>query len=157
MPFRILPAAFLILILFAAPVMADVSASPGPEDRCAVCGMFVAPYPHWISVIRFEDGASAWFDGPKDMFVFFMDMGKYRPDSATAKISGIFVTEYYTTRLIKAEKVYFITGSDVMGPMGKELVPIEGHEKAETFLRDHGGKKILRFDGKDFQAIPKAK
>jgi nitrous oxide reductase accessory protein NosL len=44
--------------------------------------------------------------------------------------------------------VIFVTGSDVLGPMGKELVPILGREAAETFRRDHAGEKLLRFDGR---------
>jgi copper chaperone NosL len=66
------------------------------------------------------------------------------------------VTEYYSTKLQRAESVYFVSGSEVMGPMGAELVPIGDREQAETFRRDHDGKKIMRFDGKDLVEVSAA-
>ena len=37
-------------------------------------------------------------------------------------------------------------GSDVLGPMGHELVPFETREDAQAFLQDHAAKRILHFD-----------
>lgn len=139
------------LLLFAgspAPAAGTPSAGPGPKDRCAVCGMFVAPYPNWVALIEFRDGTRAFFDGPKDLFIYFFDLSKYRPGASPEDISGIYVTEYYTTRQLKAEEVFFVPGSDVIGPMGNELVPVAGMDNAETFKRDHRGSKIMKFDGK---------
>lgn len=145
------------LIGLAGMAFGETPAGPGPKDRCAVCGMFVASYGNWVAVIQFKDGSKAYFDGPKDMFVYFFDLAKYRPGSQAEDISGMYVTEYYTTRLIKAEEAYFVTGSDVMGPMGNELVPIQGRGNAETFQRDHGGKKIMQFDGKKLSELSTSK
>jgi nitrous oxide reductase accessory protein NosL len=39
-----------------------------------------------------------------------------------------------------------VIGSDVLGPMGHELIPLETREDAEEFLRDHRGVRILRRD-----------
>jgi nitrous oxide reductase accessory protein NosL len=141
--------AFFFLAGLAGTASGEPAVAPGPKDRCAVCGMFVAPYPNWVALIEFRDGSRAFFDGPKDMFVFFFDLAKYRPQARPEDIAGILVTEYYTTRLMAARDVYFVVGSDVMGPMGKELVPVAGRENAETFQRDHGGTKIMQFDGKN--------
>ncbi|OHB28572.1 MAG: hypothetical protein A2X84_03600 [Desulfuromonadaceae bacterium GWC2_58_13] len=154
MPLRILLSAMLALIFCATPALAETPPGPGPKDRCAVCGMFVAPYPNWVAVIQFEDGTNAYFDGPKDMFIYYFDFEKFRPASKIADISNIYVTEYYTTRLMKAEEVFFVTGSDILGPMGNELVPVQGLEQAKTFLRDHDGKKIMQFDGKNLTERP---
>jgi len=66
------------------------------------------------------------------------------------------VTEYYSTKLMKAEEVYFVGGSDVKGPMGDELVAIRGRDQAETFLKDHAGKKLLQFDGKSLTELSAA-
>ncbi|HEY7745200.1 MAG TPA: nitrous oxide reductase accessory protein NosL [Desulfuromonadales bacterium] len=140
---------FLLLVGLAGTASSAPTLAPGPKDRCPVCGMFVAPYPSWVAIIEFRDGSRAFFDGPKDMFVFFFDLAKYRPQAKPEDITGIHVTEYYTTRLLEAKDVFFVTGSDVMGPMGNELVPIGGRENAETFRRDHGGTKIMQFDGKN--------
>ncbi len=37
-------------------------------------------------------------------------------------------------------------GSDVVGPMGHELVPLATAEDAADFLKEHKGKRMLRFD-----------
>ena len=37
-------------------------------------------------------------------------------------------------------------GSDVLGPMGHELVPLASRQEAEEFMADHKGKRVLTFD-----------
>jgi copper chaperone NosL len=39
-----------------------------------------------------------------------------------------------------------VIGSDVLEPMGHELVPLRGEDEAKEFLRDHQGKRVARFD-----------
>ncbi|ALC18088.1 nitrous oxide reductase accessory protein NosL [Desulfuromonas soudanensis] len=147
------------LSLFVLPgiVCAEEVSLPGPKERCVVCGMFVAPYPEWVASIEFRDGTTAFFDGPKDMFVYFFDLEKYRPGAKPDDIVAMVVTEYYTARPMPVGEVFFVSGSDVLGPMGYELVPVAGKENAETFMRDHGGKKIMQFNGLDFSEIPAGK
>lgn len=151
-------AALLALALFCAasptPALATEPSRPGPKDRCPVCGMFVATYPNWTSTILIKDGIQVFFDGPKDMFVYFFDLGKYAPGKSAAGIQGLYVTEYYSTRLLDAKKVFFVLGSDVMGPMGPEMVPVADLARAKTFLRDHHGKTIRRFDGSALVDVP---
>lgn len=108
--------------------------------------MFVAKYPEWIAEIIFKDGSYAVFDGPKDMLIYYHNLGKYNSAKKTADISAIFVTEYYSTNIVPAEKVFFITGSDVNGPMGEEFIPVEKEANAKEFMKDHKGQKMLRFD-----------
>ncbi len=138
---------WVFLLICIGTAFAAAPTGPGPKDRCSVCGMFVAPYPNWVAMVEFKDGSSAFFDGPKDMFIYFFDLPQYKPATTADDIAAMYVTEYYTTRLLNVKEVFLVTGSDVMGPMGQELVPVEGKENAETFLRDHGGKKIMQFDG----------
>ena len=59
----------------------------------------------------------------------------------------MYVTSYYDREPIRARDAYFVIGSDVLGPMGAELIPHAGREAAEEFQRDHGGSAILGFDG----------
>jgi copper chaperone NosL len=47
---------------------------------------------------------------------------------------------------INARDAFYVIGSEVLGPMGHELLPLETREDAEEFKRDHGGKQILRFE-----------
>ena len=136
------------IVAFLA-VTAMVAASegpppPGPKDRCAVCGMFVAKYPNWIATIVHVDGSRLYFDGPKDLFRFLARDG----ESATPE-AEIWVTDYYTTKPLKARDAVFVRGSDVLGPMGAELVPLASVELAESFRADHGGEAPLTFDQVD--------
>ena len=146
----------LLAIIFTSTAGFAAPAVPGAKDRCAVCGMFVAPYQNWVSIVQFKDGTTAYFDGPKDMFTYVFNLKKYNSAATAEDISALFVTEYYSTQLQKVEELFFVTESDVLGPMGVELVPVAGKEAALTFLRDHKGKKIMQFDGKAFNELPVA-
>jgi nitrous oxide reductase accessory protein NosL len=156
MRFRILPIATLLALLLAAPALAAPPAKPGAQERCPVCGMFVAKYDTWAASIVFKDGTVFHFDGPKDLFRCFFELGRYRPGATAADVAAVYVTEYYGTEAVDARQVFFVTDSDVLGPMGKELVPVRGREAAETFRRDHGGKRILVFDGAALNELPPA-
>ena len=45
-----------------------------------------------------------------------------------------------------ARKVFFVLGSDVYGPMGVELVPLASEKAAKEFMKDHKGKRVLKFN-----------
>ncbi len=138
---------FLTIILVSSLVFAgDVKPlKPSSKDKCQVCGMFVAKYPKWVSEIIFTDGSCAFFDGPKDMFTYYHSLEKFNPSKKTSDIAAVYVTEYYSTKMVSAEKVFFIKGSDVNGPMGDELIPVANEDNAKSFMKDHNGKKILKF------------
>jgi nitrous oxide reductase accessory protein NosL len=106
--------------------------------------MLVAKFPNWVAVIVYADGSYQFFDGPKDMFRF-----RHREESQALEKAEIWVTDYYTTRPLKARDAVYVLGSDVFGPMGAELVPFESRELAEDFRADHGGDTPLDFDQVD--------
>ncbi len=114
-------------------------------DRCPVCGMFVYKYPKWVARIVMKHGEYYFYDGAKDMFKHIFDMAKYTPGKSAQDISSIFVTDYYEVELIPAKTAYYVIGSDVLGPMGHELLPFKDEPSAREFMEDHEGKKILRF------------
>jgi copper chaperone NosL len=143
----------MILALVAGPGITATAEPPGPEDRCPVCGMFVQPHEYWVATVLFEDAEQLYFDGPKDLFRFLHDPQKY--GRAFDTITEILVTDYYTTELTKAREAFFVIGSDVMGPMGHELVALRSKSDAETFARDHGGQAILEFDEVSEEQLPK--
>lgn len=119
---------------------------PGPKDTCPVCGMFVAKYPEWIATVLYEDGHAHHFDGAKDLFKYLLDMPKWAPGHRPEEIETIGVTEYYGLKRIDAREAWYVIGSDTLGPMGHELIPLETPEDAEAFMTDHGGRRILRFE-----------
>jgi nitrous oxide reductase accessory protein NosL len=58
---------------------------------------------------------------------------------------SIQVKDYYGLKHVDARSAHYVLGSDVLGPMGKELVPFAGEASAREFLKDHHGKKLLLF------------
>lgn len=128
---------------------------PGPKDTCPVCGMFVARYPEWVATVVYKDGHAHHFDGAKDMFKYLLDLPKYAPGHQKEDIALIAVTEYYGLARIDARKALYVIGSDVLGPMGHELVPLASREDAEEFMRDHSGKQILSFEEVGRPVLPK--
>jgi copper chaperone NosL len=142
--FRLQPRPLVLIVVYLV-VIATVAAAegpppPGPKDRCAVCGMFVAQHPNWIAAIIEADGSRHYFDGPKDLFRFLL-----REGGSVTENSEIWVTDYYTTKPLRARDAVFVRGSDVLGPMGAELVPLASAELAESFRTDHGGDDPLAF------------
>jgi copper chaperone NosL len=119
--------------------------TPGPRERCPVCGMFVAKYPDFVAILTFNDGNPVFFDGVKDMMKYYFNLKKYSPAKRVEDIVQIQVTDYYTLNLIDGFKAFYVSGSDVYGPMGRELIPFEKKEGAEEFLRDHKGKATFGF------------
>ncbi|MBL8429877.1 MAG: nitrous oxide reductase accessory protein NosL [Dechloromonas sp.] len=134
------------LALCASLAFAQAVPKPGAKDLCPVCGMLVSKYTNWVAVVTWKDGHAHFFDGAKDMFKFLHDLPKYAPNHRKEDIAGIFVTDFYNLERIDARKALFVIGSDVLGPMGHELVPLASKVDADDFLKDHKGKRIIAFD-----------
>jgi copper chaperone NosL len=118
---------------------------PTARDKCPVCGMFVGKYPDFLAEVLFKDGTYAVFDGAKDMFKYYFDLSKYNPSRKREHIDSIYVTDYYDLTLIDGTEAFFVIGSDVFGPMGRELIPFKTEADAKGFMKDHQGKSMLRF------------
>jgi nitrous oxide reductase accessory protein NosL len=143
---KVLLALTLILALFSAAGADEKKAlKPSPKDKCPVCGMFVAKYPDWIAAVRFRDGSTVFFDGAKDLFKYYFDLGKYNPAKKPTEIEKVQVTDYYDLTPINGQEAFYVLGSDVYGPMGRELIPFAKEEAAKEFLKDHKGKAIVKF------------
>lgn len=127
---------------FAAPATPP---APAAKDKCPVCGMFVSKYPDWVATVTFKDSTSLYFDGSKDFFIWYHNMQKFAPSRKKADISSITANDYYTLKQVDARQAHYVIGSDVYGPMGKELVPFGKLADAHAFLKDHKGKMVLRF------------
>ncbi len=118
---------------------------PGPSDTCPVCGMFVYRYTDWVATVVFADGKAFHFDGAKDFFKYLNNVGKYTPGRAREEIVGMGVTDYYTVQLVDPVEALYSIGSDVLGPMGHELVPLMTEADATDFMKDHAGKRLLTY------------
>jgi len=141
-----LVAAFLFSLLMALTAVAAPNGSLPPKDaKCPVCGMFVAKYPDWVVSVTFRDATSVFFDGAKDMFTYYLNLKKYTPSRSIGDVTAVTVRDYYDLKPMDGRKAFFIVGSDVYGPMGKELIPFRTEADAREFLKDHKGKYIVSF------------
>src|SRR5512135_1038943 len=101
-------ARIFIIFMMASITIPHASAAAGTPvppvstDRCPVCGMFVSKYPAWTAEIVFTDGSYAVFDGTKDMFTYYLDIGKYSPSKKREDIASMYVMDYYAVSFIDA-------------------------------------------------------
>ncbi|WP_024953825.1 nitrous oxide reductase accessory protein NosL [Sulfurospirillum arcachonense] len=107
------------------------------DEKCPICGMYVYKYPRWAAQIYYVDKHYS-FDGVKDLMKYYFEHQK--------GITKILVSDYYSQHAIDGYKAYYVIGSDKYGPMGHELIPFINLEDAKNFMRDHKGKKLLKFD-----------
>ncbi len=118
---------------------------PKATDKCPVCGMFVTKYPDWTAQAIYRDGSYAVFDGAKDMFKYQFNLRTYAPARTAADIVRLYVTDYYALTAVDGKQAWYVLGSDVLGPMGRELVPFAKEAEGREFMKDHKGKQMVRF------------
>ncbi|KFL34270.1 MULTISPECIES: nitrous oxide reductase accessory protein NosL [unclassified Sulfurospirillum] len=119
------------------------------DEKCPVCGMFVYKYPKWAARMNYvENGKPVThaFDGVKDLLKFYHAPSKWgnytkHKDSELT----LLVTDYYTGDAIDGMKAFYVVGSDVVGPMGKEFIPFKTLSSAQTFMKDHKGLQVVEF------------
>ena len=125
-----------LLVLFAC------SASEGEVQRCAQCGMRVDVAPRWMS--GYDERQ---FDTPKCLFRWAESQG--------ADLNEAWVLDYYEGERLEVGRAHFVVGSDVLGPMGDDLVPMPDAIRAELFVRDHGGRivRVRQIDAALLQSL----
>jgi copper chaperone NosL len=143
---RTLVSCFILLFLFVGVFAAAAEDGPAAQKvKCPVCGMFVAPFADWNARIIFQDSSEAIFDGAKDMFKYYLELKKYNPARTKADVTVISVKDYYSKEFIDARQAFFVIWSDVYGPMGHEPIPFQRQADAKKFLKEHNGRKFLKF------------
>lgn len=60
-------------------------------------------------------------------------------NSLAGKGSSVWVTVYPTGDTDFAEGLYYVIGSDIMGPMGPDAMPFRKKADATVFIKQHGG------------------
>jgi copper chaperone NosL len=114
-----------LFFVFACSVEAQTA-------RCEHCGMRVDPAGAFTAGAT-QEGRALAFDSNKCLL-------RYRLDHAS--ITGAWVTDYYARTHVALAAAFFVTGSDVSGPMGADLVALGSRADAERFLHDHHGSAI---------------
>ena len=120
------------------------------DEKCPVCGMFVAKYPKWAAQLYIKHNEHEHhlsFDGVKDMMKFYFNPSKWGNYASVSQesIMRVAVSDYYSGRGIDGRKAFYVIRSDIYGPMGHEFIPFENEEEAKTFQKEHRGTKMLNF------------
>lgn len=150
--FRVIIVFFLLLVVL--PSTGESSPiTPTKTDKCPVCGMFVAKYSGFLAQIIFKDNSYALFDGAKDLFKYFFNLKKYNAAKNSTDINFIYVTDYYSMTPIDGRTAWYVIGSNVFGPMGRELIPFAKKTDALEFMKDHAGKEVIPFTGVTHEMI----
>jgi hypothetical protein len=82
---------------------------------------------------------------------------KYQPGETREQLELIWVTEYYTTRKMVAQDVLFVVGTNLVGPMGLDLIPAKGMAAANSLKHDYDGDLIVTIDQITPEVIDRAR
>jgi len=99
-------------------------------------------YPKFSCAIQLKDNRTFYFCATGCMIrtwmhpEVFLGVGK-------SDLEIPVVREYFTGRLLDGRELKWVSGSDILGPMGPALVPVRGEKELETFTRRHGGKAVF--------------
>ena len=113
------------------------------QDRCPVCAMWVVKFREFAAAIQLKDGRTFYFCSNGCMLrswiqpEIFLGIVKEELKRST-------VQDYFTGEQINGRSVYWVYGSDVIGPMGPAIVPLKDKQHVEVFKKRHGAKTIFR-------------
>ena len=113
------------------------------HKECPLCGMYPARYPQFNCQIVFKDGSYAAFDSAVGLLVYL-----HFPDKTGIKVNAvaeIYFKDYLKEGWLESDEALFVTGSEIMGPMGVEFLPVDSEQAAEALKKQEKGKHIIQF------------
>ncbi|MGD9331579.1 MAG: nitrous oxide reductase accessory protein NosL [Desulfobacterales bacterium] len=113
------------------------------HDRCPVCAMLPIRYPRFAAAIERRDARTYYFCSPGCMLRAWLQPDLFLGISAEL-LKRPLVLEYLSGETLDAREVFWVSGSDVVGPMGPALVPLKNRTHLEAFRRRHGGQHVFR-------------
>ena len=126
------------IVLFV--IVAGCSEEKPPEiqlgtDKCDMCGMIISEKRY--AGVYYSTSEKIWkkFD---DIGCLIMEMRK----KGDAKSGSVYVFDYESEELIKADKAYYVVSKDVWTPMNTGIVAFKSKEKAEKFAGEHEGRVV---------------
>jgi len=125
-----------------------------PHQACPLCGMYPARYPQFNCQIVFKDGSYEAFDSAIGLLVYL-----HFPDHTGIKlkpVAGIYFKDYSKAGWLEAGKAFFVVGSEIMGPMGVEFLPVDSEQAAEELKKEEHGQDITDFKEINRQYMIKA-
>ena len=121
--------------------------------KCVHCGMNTQKKLEWQGKIQ-EKEDTKYTCSPRCLLITYQK----EKENKNAEISNKkwILKDYYTQKNIDATKSFFVIGSNVLGAMGKDLIPFESEKSAKAFLDEHQGKKIIPFEKIETKTIKEA-
>ncbi len=113
------------------------------RQECPLCGMYPARYPMFNCQIVFKDGDYEAFDSATGLLVYLLFPEKTGIEPKP--VAKIYFKDYLKESWLEADKAFFVTASEIMGPMGVEFLPVDGKPAAEELKKQEKGKDIIHF------------
>jgi nitrous oxide reductase accessory protein NosL len=120
----------------------------GDQDSCPVCGMRVAEYARFASAIQFSDKTTYYFCSCGCMLRAWLHPDIFLAASRDDLRLPV-VRDYFTGDQLDGRTVFWVAGSDVIGPMGPAMVPVKGEQALDAFKRRHGSKVVFLLEELD--------
>ena len=113
------------------------------QDRCPVCAMKVDAQKKFSSAIQLTSGETFYFCGTGCMIRSWLHPEIFL-NADKSQLKKSVVQDYFSGAQVDGLAVYWVAGSDVVGPMGPALVPILDEGQVDIFKHRHGGKAVFR-------------
>lgn len=113
------------------------------QDRCPMCAMQVSKYKKFACAVQTVDGSTFYCCSAGCMIrswvhpEIFLGVTK-------AELKRTVVQDYFTGEQVPGGSVFWVAGSDVIGPMGPALVPLKSEPHLDAFKKRHGAKTVFR-------------
>ena len=114
-----------------------------PNDRCPVCGMKVIRYPKFSCAIQMEDQRTYYFCGNGCLLRTWLHPEIFLKTHKQHILRAV-VRDYFSGRQVDAQTVFWIAGSNIIGPMGPAIVALQDDHSASIFMKRHGGRRVFR-------------
>ena len=113
------------------------------QDRCPVCAMQVSKHKKFACAVQLMNGDTFYFCGSGCMIRSWIHPEIFL-GAAKEKLKRSVVQDYFSGEQVPGQSVYWVAGSDVIGPMGPALVPLKDEQDLDAFKKRHGAKAVFR-------------
>ena len=113
------------------------------QDRCPVCAMQVSKHKKFACAVQLMNGSTFYFCGAGCMIRSWIHPEIFL-GAAKEELKRSVVQDYFSGEQVTGRSVYWVAGSDVIGPMGPALVPLKGEQHLDVFKKRHGAKAVFR-------------
>ena len=113
------------------------------QDRCPVCAMQVSKHKKFACAVQLMNGSTFYFCGAGCMIRSWIHPEIFL-GATKEELKRSVVQDYFSGEQVPGRSVYWVAGSDVIGPMGPALVPLKDEQHLDVFKKRHGAKAVFR-------------